>query len=85
VAVVRLATDGRIAGWGEEAAALFGWSGDDVEGRLWQELAVWADGTGPVPLEELLRLARWQGTYAVRTASGGVLPVFASHVADRLG
>jgi serine phosphatase RsbU (regulator of sigma subunit)/PAS domain-containing protein len=81
VAVVHLTADGRVATWGADATALLGWESGDVEGRSWPQLVVRADGSGPMPVDELLGLARWQGTYAVRLPAGGVRPVFASHIA----
>ncbi|WP_425269792.1 SpoIIE family protein phosphatase [Kitasatospora cineracea] len=79
VAVVQLDDHGRIRHWNPDAETLFHRPADAVFGRPWAELAVWPQTPG-LGLGDTLRLARWEGSYAVRGGDGAVQEVYGTHV-----
>ncbi|WP_104821131.1 SpoIIE family protein phosphatase [Kitasatospora sp. MMS16-BH015] len=81
VAVVQLDEEGLVRSWNADAEALLHHRPEQVLGRPWAELADWPP-TGP-SLPDTLRLARWEGTFAVRRADGHHLDVYALQVRVR--
>ncbi|QKW21836.1 SpoIIE family protein phosphatase [Kitasatospora sp. NA04385] len=79
VAVVQLDDHGRVRHWNADAESLFHRPPDAVFGRPWAELAVWPQTPG-LGLGDTLRLARWEGSYAVRGGDGAVQEVYGTHV-----
>ncbi|OKJ00996.1 SpoIIE family protein phosphatase [Kitasatospora sp. CB01950] len=79
VAVVQLDDHGRIRHWNADAESLFHRPADAVFGRPWAELAVWPQTPG-LGLGDTLRLARWEGSYAVRGGDGATREVYGTHV-----
>ncbi|MFC5665543.1 SpoIIE family protein phosphatase [Kitasatospora misakiensis] len=83
VAVVQLDDDGRVLAWNPDAEALFQHPADAVLGRPWADLAHWpqpADAAPGLGLAATLRLARWEGGYAVRRADGDTVDVYGVQV-----
>ncbi|GAA2775476.1 SpoIIE family protein phosphatase [Kitasatospora cinereorecta] len=81
VAVVQLDEDGRIRTWNADAEALLHHRADTVLGRPWSEYAAWPQSPGAgLGLGDTLRLARWEGGYAVRTAGDTLTDVYGLHV-----
>jgi PAS domain S-box-containing protein len=64
--------DSKISYWNAGAERLYGWTKDDAIGRSPHELL---QTEFPVPLEELVRLDRWQGELRHRTRNGDRLIV----------
>ncbi|MBV6702106.1 SpoIIE family protein phosphatase [Kitasatospora aureofaciens] len=84
VAVVQLDDDGRVLAWNPDAEALFRHPADAVLGRPWADLAVWPDAPARgLGLAETLRLARWEGGFAVRRADGRTVEVYGVQVRVR--
>ncbi|MEV4559726.1 SpoIIE family protein phosphatase [Kitasatospora sp. NPDC049285] len=79
VAVVQLDEHGRVRHWNADAEALFQHPADAVFGRPWAEFAIWPQTPG-LGLGDTLRLARWEGSYTVRTTDDVVRPVYGAHV-----
>ncbi|MFD8697893.1 SpoIIE family protein phosphatase [Kitasatospora purpeofusca] len=81
VAVVQLDDDGRVLAWNPDAEALFQHPADTVLGRPWADLAVWPQpGEAGLGLAATLRLARWEGGYALRRADGTTVDVYGVQV-----
>jgi serine phosphatase RsbU (regulator of sigma subunit)/anti-sigma regulatory factor (Ser/Thr protein kinase)/PAS domain-containing protein len=81
VAVVELDDDGLVRGWNSDAEALLGHPADRVLGRPWADLAAWPQSAGlGLGLAETLRLARWEGSFGVRTADGPTAEVYGVQV-----
>ncbi|MFJ8435727.1 SpoIIE family protein phosphatase [Kitasatospora sp. NPDC094019] len=81
VAVVQLDDDGRILAWNPDAEALFQHPADTVLGRPWADLAVWPQpAEAGLGLAATLRLARWEGGYALRRADGTTTDVYGVQV-----
>ncbi|MFB6888778.1 SpoIIE family protein phosphatase [Kitasatospora sp. NPDC056327] len=81
VAVVQLDDDGRVLAWNPDAEALFQHPADTVLGRPWADLAVWPQpGDSGLALSAVLRLARWEGGYALRRADGTTADVYGVQV-----
>ncbi|MQS14222.1 SpoIIE family protein phosphatase [Streptomyces kaniharaensis] len=84
VAVVQLDDDGRVLAWNPDAEALFQYAADTVLGRPWADLAVWPDAPARgLGLAETLRLARWEGGFAVRRADARTVEVYGVQVRVR--
>ncbi|MER5638633.1 SpoIIE family protein phosphatase [Kitasatospora sp. NPDC002227] len=81
VGVVQLTESGLVQSWNADAQALFQHPAEQVLGRPWAELTDWPAG-GP-SLADTLRLARWEGTFAVRRADGRHLDVYGLQVRVR--
>ncbi|WP_327681108.1 SpoIIE family protein phosphatase [Kitasatospora sp. NBC_00458] len=79
VAVVQLDDDGRVLAWNPDAEALFQHPADSVLGHPWADLAVWPQTPG-LGLAATLRLARWEGGYALRRADGSTVDVYGVQV-----
>lgn len=76
--VVVLNRRGRITGWNPAAEELFGWSGSEVEGRMWTEFVVPEGGTAPVTHAEAIGTAMqrggtWEGSFPITTRAGDSL------------
>ncbi|MFE7193211.1 SpoIIE family protein phosphatase [Kitasatospora sp. NPDC057541] len=81
VAVVQLDDDGRVLAWNPDAEALFQHPADTVLGRPWADLALWPQpADGGLGLSAVLRLARWEGGYALRRADGTAVDVYGVQV-----
>ncbi|MER5354133.1 SpoIIE family protein phosphatase [Kitasatospora sp. NPDC002551] len=81
VAVVQLDDDGRVLAWNPDAEALFQHPADTVLGRPWADLAVWPQpADSGLGLAAVLRLARWEGGYALRRADGTAVDVYGVQV-----
>ncbi|MFJ4797353.1 SpoIIE family protein phosphatase [Kitasatospora purpeofusca] len=81
VAVVQLDDDGRVLAWNPDAEALFQHPADTVLGRPWADLAVWPQpAEAGLGLAATLRLARWEGGYALRRADGTTTDVYGVQV-----
>ncbi|MFJ4671796.1 SpoIIE family protein phosphatase [Kitasatospora purpeofusca] len=81
VAVVQLDDDGRVLAWNPDAEALFQHPADTVLGRPWADLAVWPQpAEAGLGLAATLRLARWEGGYALRRADGTTVDVYGVQV-----
>ncbi|MFB8240953.1 SpoIIE family protein phosphatase [Kitasatospora purpeofusca] len=81
VAVVQLDDDGRVLAWNPDAEALFQHPADTVLGRPWADLAVWPQpAEAGLGLAATLRLARWEGGYALRRADGTTADVYGVQV-----
>ncbi|MEV5380615.1 MULTISPECIES: SpoIIE family protein phosphatase [Streptomyces] len=84
VAVVQLDRTGSITGWNDDAAALFGFTADQVTGKPLTDFAAWPHTPGTsTGIAEALRLSRWEGSYGIRGADGRITPVYASHLRVR--
>ncbi|MFF7378475.1 SpoIIE family protein phosphatase [Streptomyces massasporeus] len=84
VAVVQIDRTGHITAWNEDAEELFGYPAEQVTGKPLTDLAAWPHTPGTsTGIAEALRLSRWEGSYGIRTASGRVTPVYASHLRVR--
>ncbi|MEV6972861.1 SpoIIE family protein phosphatase [Kitasatospora sp. NPDC093806] len=81
VAVVQLDDDGRVLAWNPDAEALFQHPAAAVLGHPWADLALWphTPDTG-LGLAATLRLARWEGGYALRRADGTAVDVYGVQV-----
>lgn len=64
--------ESKISYWNAGAERLYGWTKDDAIGRSPHELL---QTEFPIPLEELVRLDRWQGELRQRTRNGNRLVV----------
>ncbi|CAN3983067.1 SpoIIE family protein phosphatase [Kitasatospora purpeofusca] len=81
VAVVQLDDDGRVLAWNPDAEVLFQHPADTVLGRPWADLAVWPQpAEAGLGLAATLRLARWEGGYALRRADGTTTDVYGVQV-----
>ncbi|MFD9126220.1 SpoIIE family protein phosphatase [Kitasatospora sp. NPDC059571] len=81
VAVVQLDDDGLVRSWNTDAEALFRHPADRVLGRPWADLAAWPQSAGiGLGLAETLRLARWEGSFGIRTADGVTIEVYGVQV-----
>ncbi|WP_405006366.1 SpoIIE family protein phosphatase [Kitasatospora purpeofusca] len=81
VAVVQLDDDGRVLAWNPDAEALFQHPADTVLGSPWADLAVWPQpAEAGLGLAATLRLARWEGGYALRRADGTTADVYGVQV-----
>ncbi|MBX9365393.1 SpoIIE family protein phosphatase [Streptomyces sp. WAC04114] len=84
VAVVQIDRTGHISAWNEDAEELFGYPAEQVTGKPLTDLAAWPHTPGTsTGIAEALRLSRWEGSYGIRTATGRVTPVYASHLRVR--
>ncbi|MFF5964192.1 SpoIIE family protein phosphatase [Streptomyces collinus] len=84
VAVIQIDRTGHIAAWNEDAEDLFGYAAEQVTGKPLTDLAAWPHTPGTsTGIAEALRLSRWEGSYGIRTATGRVTPVYASHLRVR--
>ncbi|MEV5106973.1 SpoIIE family protein phosphatase [Streptomyces massasporeus] len=84
VAVVQIDRTGHITAWNEDAEELFGYPAEQVTGKPLTDLAAWPHTPGTsTGIAEALRLSRWEGSYGIRTATGRVTPVYASHLRVR--
>ncbi|WP_445403069.1 SpoIIE family protein phosphatase [Streptomyces sp. LE64] len=84
VAVLQIDGTGTVHAWNEDATALFGYATEQVIGKPLTDLAAWphTPGTG-TGVTEALQLSRWEGSYGIRSATGRVVPVYASHLRVR--
>ncbi|MGW6913559.1 SpoIIE family protein phosphatase [Kitasatospora sp. NPDC054939] len=83
VAVVQIDDDGRVLAWNPDAEELFHHRAADVLGRPWADLALWPQTPGRgLGLADTLRLARWEGSYALHTGADTV-DVYGLHVRVR--
>ncbi|MEV0188793.1 SpoIIE family protein phosphatase [Kitasatospora purpeofusca] len=81
VAVVQLDDDGRVLAWNPDAEALFQHPAATVLGRPWADLAVWPQpAEAGLGLAATLRLARWEGGFALRRADGTTVDVYGVQV-----
>ncbi|WP_431680745.1 SpoIIE family protein phosphatase [Kitasatospora sp. KL5] len=81
VAVVQVDDEGTVRGWNPDAEALFRHPADQALGRPWSELAAWPQSPGiGLGLAETLRLARWEGSFGVRTGDGQIIEVYGVQV-----
>ncbi|MFF8018377.1 SpoIIE family protein phosphatase [Streptomyces sp. NPDC007929] len=84
VAVVQIDRTGHITAWNEDAEELFGYPAEQVTGKPLTDLAAWPHTPGTsTGIAEALRLSRWEGSYGIRTSTGRVTPVYASHLRVR--
>ncbi|MFE5759531.1 SpoIIE family protein phosphatase [Streptomyces massasporeus] len=84
VAVVQIDRTGHITAWNEDAEELFGYPAEQVTGKPLTDLAAWPHTPGTsTGIAEALRLSRWEGSYGIRTVTGRVTPVYASHLRVR--
>ncbi|GAA2331013.1 SpoIIE family protein phosphatase [Streptomyces kunmingensis] len=84
VAVVQIDKTGAITAWNEDAEHLFGYAADLVMGKPLTDLAAWPHTPGTsTGIADALQLSRWEGSYGIRSASGRVNPVYASHLRVR--
>lgn len=84
VAVIQIDRTGHITAWNEDAEELFGYPAEQVTGKPLTDLAAWPHTPGTsTGIAEALRLSRWEGSYGIRTATGRVTPVYASHLRVR--
>ncbi|GAA2147925.1 SpoIIE family protein phosphatase [Kitasatospora kazusensis] len=86
VGVVQVGEDGLVRSWNPDAEALFLHTAEQVLGLPWAELTVWPQATGAaagLALTDTLRLARWEGTFGVRRATGPVEEVYGLQVRVR--
>ncbi|MFG2821918.1 SpoIIE family protein phosphatase [Kitasatospora sp. NPDC048365] len=82
VAVVQLDEHGLVRSWNDDAEALFRHSAAETLGRPWSEYAQWPQNPG-LGLTDTLRLARWEGGYAVRGTDGTTTDVYGLHIRMR--
>nr|WP_280668541.1 SpoIIE family protein phosphatase [Kitasatospora sp. MAP12-44] len=81
VAVVQVDSDGIVRAWNADAEGLFQHPADQVLGAPWAERVVWPQSAGTASgLADTLRLARWEGTFAVRRADQRAIEVYGSQV-----
>ncbi|MFI7139418.1 SpoIIE family protein phosphatase [Streptomyces massasporeus] len=84
VAVIQIDRTGHITAWNEDAEELFGYPAEQVNGKPLTDLAAWPHTPGTsTGIAEALRLSRWEGSYGIRTVTGRVTPVYASHLRVR--
>ncbi|MGW6546899.1 SpoIIE family protein phosphatase [Streptomyces massasporeus] len=84
VAVIQIDRTGHITAWNEDAEELFGYPSEQVTGKPLTDFAAWPHTPGTsTGIAEALRLSRWEGSYGIRTATGRVTPVYASHLRVR--
>ncbi|NEE08240.1 SpoIIE family protein phosphatase [Streptomyces sp. SID7499] len=84
VAVIQIDRTGHITAWNEDAEELFGYPAEQVTGKPLTDLAAWPHTPGTsTGIAEALRLSRWEGSYGIRTVTGRVTPVYASHLRVR--
>ncbi|MFD8228901.1 SpoIIE family protein phosphatase [Streptomyces massasporeus] len=84
VAVIQIDRTGHITAWNEDAEELFGYPAEQVTGKPLTDLAAWPHTPGTsTGIAEALRLSRWEGSYGIRTSTGRVTPVYASHLRVR--
>ncbi|MEW2812220.1 SpoIIE family protein phosphatase [Streptomyces massasporeus] len=84
VAVIQIDRTGHVTAWNEDAEELFGYPAEQVTGKPLTDLAAWPHTPGTsTGIAEALRLSRWEGSYGIRTATGRVTPVYASHLRVR--
>ncbi|MET9495211.1 SpoIIE family protein phosphatase [Streptomyces sp. NPDC006552] len=84
VAVVQIDRTGAITAWNEDAEHLFGYAADLVLGKPLTDLVAWPHTPGTsTGIVDALQLSRWEGSYGIRSASGRVSPVYASHLRVR--
>ncbi|MFJ7181264.1 SpoIIE family protein phosphatase [Streptomyces massasporeus] len=84
VAVIQIDRTGHITAWNEDAEELFGYPAEQVTGKPLTDFAAWPHTPGTsTGIAEALRLSRWEGSYGIRTATGRVTPVYASHLRVR--
>jgi len=77
-AVVATDAVGAVTYWNDGAERMFGWSEEEVLGRLMQEFAA-AEGSEPASAEIMANLGRgqrWSGEFLVRGRDGRVFPTF---------
>ena len=81
VAVVQVDDEGIVRGWNPDAEALLLHPADRTVGRPWADIAAWPQSPGfGLGLAETLRLARWEGSYGVRTGEGRIIDVYGVQV-----
>ncbi|GAA3763355.1 SpoIIE family protein phosphatase [Streptomyces tremellae] len=84
VAVVQVDQAATVAGWNEDATALFGYPPEQTLGKPVTEFAAWPHTPGiSMGIVEALQLSRWEGSYGIRRSDGRVIPVYASHLRVR--
>ncbi|GHH87716.1 hypothetical protein GCM10018793_64650 [Streptomyces sulfonofaciens] len=84
VAVVQIDRTGALTAWNEDAEELFGYPEEQVIGKPLTDFAAWPHTPGTsTGVADALRLSRWEGSYGIRSASGRVVPVYASHLRVR--
>ncbi|MFD7548125.1 SpoIIE family protein phosphatase [Streptomyces sp. NPDC059816] len=84
VAVLQVDGAGAVNAWNEDAGELFGHSAEHVIGKPLTDLAAWPHTPGTsTGIVEALQLSRWEGSYGIRSATGRVVPVYASHLRVR--
>ncbi|KAB8195663.1 SpoIIE family protein phosphatase [Nonomuraea phyllanthi] len=85
VGVIVADRDGLVQSWNAEAETLLGWRADQAIGRRLEKLVAWR-GHGPytMSLADTLCLGRWRGEAHMRHRDGGVVPVYVSHLRDRV-
>ncbi len=81
VAVVQVDGEGIVRAWNADAQALFQHPAEQVLGTRWADRVVWPQGPAAGPgLAEVLRLARWEGTFGVRRADLRAIEVYGAQV-----
>ncbi|MEW2545511.1 SpoIIE family protein phosphatase [Streptomyces sp. NPDC047002] len=84
VAVLQVDQAATVAGWNEDAEALFGYAPEQTLGKPLTEFAAWPHTPGiSMGIVEALQLSRWEGSYGIRRSDGRVIPVYASHLRVR--
>ncbi|WP_441250031.1 SpoIIE family protein phosphatase [Kitasatospora sp. McL0602] len=84
VGVVQLDEAGLVRAWNADAQALFQHTAPQVLGLPWADLTEWPQPTGTgLGLPDTLRLARWEGTFAVHRADGTSIEVYGLQVRVR--
>ncbi|MEV4616370.1 SpoIIE family protein phosphatase [Kitasatospora sp. NPDC049258] len=80
VAVVGIDDTGLVQAWNADAEALFLHPADQVLGHRWDAYACWPPGHGGPQLADTLRMARWEGGFAVRRPDDSMVDVYALQV-----
>ncbi|GAA1259735.1 SpoIIE family protein phosphatase [Kitasatospora nipponensis] len=79
VAVVQVDDTGIVRAWNADAEGLFRCPATEVLGKPWADQVVWPQAPG-ADLAEVLRLARWEGTFGVRRSDRRTIEVYGSQV-----
>lgn len=81
VAVVQVDEQGLVSSWNADAEGLFRQPTEAVLGSRWADLVVWPQPPGEqADLAEVLRLARWEGSFGIRRADQRTIEVYGSQV-----
>ncbi|GHJ40546.1 SpoIIE family protein phosphatase [Streptomyces sp. TS71-3] len=84
VAVAQIDRTGSLTAWNEDAEELFGYPEEQVVGKPLTDFAAWPHTPGTTTgVADALQLSRWEGSYGIRSSSGRVVPVYASHLRVR--